>query len=155
MLEIGSKAPNVALLNDAGETVSLASYAGKYVVLYAYPKDNTSGCTAEACSFRDQSTAITALGAVIVGISPDSVASHVKFKQKHELNFTLLSDPDSLLLNELGAWGEKSLYGKTYMGVLRSTFIFDPEGTLIKVWPKVTPSSHGEEIAAYLKELQQ
>lgn len=153
MLEVGSLAPAVPVVDDTGNTVSLQDYAGKYVVLYAYPRDNTPGCTAEACSFRDQSAAITAKGAVILGISSDSVASHQRFTEKYGLNFTLLSDPDHQLIEALGAWGEKINYGKRYMGIIRSTFLFDPEGVLIHVWPKVSPKTHGEQIAAFLQEV--
>ncbi|WP_422480272.1 peroxiredoxin [Pleomorphochaeta sp. DL1XJH-081] len=153
MLEIGSKAPSTPVLDDTGKTVTLSDFIGSYIVLYTYPKDDTPGCTAEACSFRDQSKAITDSQAVILGISKDSVASHQKFKEKFHLNFTLLSDPDHKLIDALGAWGEKISYGKKSMGIIRSTFVFDPEGILIKVWPKVSPQSHGEEIAAYLKEV--
>lgn len=153
MLSIGSNAPSTPVLNDQGETVTLNDYAGSYIILYAYPKDDTPGCTAEACSFRDQSSAITETGATILGISKDSVASHQKFKEKYQLNFTLLSDPDHLLLDELGAWGEKVRYGKKSMGIIRSTYIFNPEGKLIKVWPTVSPQTHGEEIASFLKEV--
>lgn len=152
MLSIGSPAPNIPLQDDEGKTVSLSDFLGSYVVLYAYPKDDTPGCTKEACSFRDQSDAITKSGAVILGISRDSVASHKKFKEKYNLNFQLLSDPDIQMIEALGAWGEKVNYGKTYMGILRSTFVFDPKGILIKVWPKVSPNTHGEEIAAFLQE---
>ena len=153
MLEIGSKAPAVQVFDDKGNTVTLQDFLGTTVVLYAYPKDDTPGCTAEACSFRDQSEAITAAGATILGISKDSVTSHKKFKEKYQLDFTLLSDPDHQLLETLGAWGEKVRYGKKSMGILRSTFVFESEGTLIKVWPKVSPQTHGEEIAEYLKGL--
>ena len=152
MLAIGSPAPTTTVITDQGESVTLQDYAGSFVVLYTYPKDDTPGCTAEACSFRDQSAAITKAGGIILGISRDSVASHQKFKEKYQLNFTLLSDPDHLLIEELGAWGEKVNYGKKSMGIIRSTFIFNPKGELIKVWPKVSPQSHGEEIAAFLQE---
>ena len=153
MLEIGSNAPSVPVLDDTGKSVTLNDYIGKYIVLYTYPKDDTPGCTAEACSFRDQSKAITDSGAIILGISKDSVASHQKFKDKYQLDFTLLSDPEHRLIEELGAWGEKVRYGKRSMGIIRSTFVFDTEGKLIKVWPKVSPQTHGEEIAAFLKEV--
>ena len=150
MLELGSSAPALPVVDDMGNTVTLQDYAGSYVVLYTYPKDNTPGCTAEACSFRDHSAAITAKGAVILGFSKDTVASHQRFKEQHGLNFTLLSDPDHQLIEALGAWGEKVNYGKRYMGIIRSTFLFNPEGILIRVWPKVSPKTHGEEIAAFL-----
>ncbi|MDD2297041.1 MAG: peroxiredoxin [Sphaerochaetaceae bacterium] len=153
MLEIGSPIPSVTLFDDTGKNVNLSDFAGKYIVLYAYPRNDTPGCTAEACSFRDQSQEITATGAVILGLSPDSVKSHQKFKAKYQLNFSLLSDPNHELLEILGAWGEKVRFGKTSFGVIRSTFIFDPTGKLIKIWPKVSPQSHGEEIAAFLKKV--
>ncbi|MDD3941666.1 MAG: peroxiredoxin [Sphaerochaetaceae bacterium] len=153
MLEIGSPAPSISLLDDQGNQVSLSDYKGKYIVLYAYPRDDTPGCTAEACSFRDQSEAIGNLHAVVLGISADSVASHKKFKEKYQLGFPLLSDPDHELLEALGAWGEKVSYGKKSIGIIRSTYVFDQEGKLLKVWPKVSPQTHGEEIAAYLKGL--
>ena len=152
MLAIGSPAPTTSVITDQGESVTLQDYTGSFVVLYTYPKDDTPGCTAEACSFRDQSAAISKAGGIILGISRDSVASHQKFKEKYQLNFTLLSDPDHVLIEELGAWGEKVNYGKKSMGIIRSTFIFNPKGELIKVWPKVSPQSHGEEIAAFLQE---
>ncbi|PKL14839.1 MAG: peroxiredoxin [Spirochaetae bacterium HGW-Spirochaetae-8] len=151
MLTVGSSIPTDQLLDDAGASVNLAQYAGKAIVLYVYPKDDTPGCTAEACSFRDQSAAIQALGAVVWGISPDSPASHTKFKEKYQLNFGLLSDPDKTVIQKLGAWGEKVSYGKKTVGVIRSTFLFDEHGILINVWPKVSPQTHGEEIAAFLK----
>ena len=153
MLALGSPAPEIPVQTDDGEIVTLQHYAGSYVVLYTYPKDDTPGCTAEACSFRDQSEEITMTGAVILGISKDSVASHKRFKEKHNLNFTLLSDPEHALIEALGAWQEKVNYGKRYMGIVRSTFVFDPQGRLIKVWPKVSPKTDGEEIAAFLREV--
>lgn len=153
MLETGSAAPEVTVQNEKGEDVRLSDYRGKYVVLYAYPKDNTSGCTTEACSFRDNLPAIEGRGAVLLGLSPDSPSSHQKFIAKHELNFTLLSDPEHTLLEALGAWGEKKMYGKSYMGVLRSTFVFDPEGKLVQVWPKVQVKTHGEEVSDFLASL--
>ncbi|SRR5690554_793452 len=154
MIKIGEKIPPIKIKDDQDNLVNFDSFLGKYVVLYAYPKNNTPGCTAEACSFRDNSSAITAQGALIFGISPDSVASHQKFIEKHSLNFTLLSDPDHQLLEALGAWGEKMSFGKKRMGVIRSTYLFDPEGKLIKAWPKVSPQEHGQEIAAYLEEIK-
>lgn len=153
MLELGSAAPEVTVQNEKGENVRLSDFAGRYVVLYAYPKDNTSGCTTEACSFRDNLPAIESRDAVLLGLSPDSPGSHQKFIAKYELNFTLLSDPEHELLEALGAWGEKKMYGKTYMGVIRSTFVFDPEGKLIQVWPKVQVKTHGEEVSEFLASL--
>ncbi len=154
MLELGSQAPQITVQNEKGKDVRLSDFEGKYVVLYAYPKDNTSGCTTEACSFRDNLPAIESRNAVILGLSPDSPSSHQGFIAKQELNFTLLSDPEHALLEALGAWGEKKMYGRSYMGVLRSTFIFDKEGTLIKVWPKVQVKGHGEEVNEFLSSLQ-
>ena len=153
MLEIGAPIPSVTLFDDMGKNINLSDFAGKHIILYAYPRDDTPGCTAEACSFRDQSEAITATGAVIFGLSPDSVQSHQKFKAKYKLNFSLLSDPYHELLESLGAWGKKVSFGKTSIGVIRSTFIFGPDGKLIKKWPKVSPQSHGEEIAAFLAQV--
>lgn len=152
MLSQGMTAPDFTLLDDQGNERSLKEFAGKTVVLYAYPKDNTPGCTKEACSIRDQSHALNSLGAVVIGVSPDSVASHAKFKEQHGLPFILLSDPDKTLLQALGSWGEKVNYGRKYMGVIRSTFIINGEGVIEKVWAKVTPASHGEQIAAYLQK---
>ena len=154
MLVKGDPIPK-ALLPDENDTmVELSALSGSYIVLYAYPKDDTPGCTAEACSFRDQSQTLSDLGVSVFGISPDPPSSHRKFKRKYNLNFTLLSDEGHVVLEQLGAWGEKSMYGKTYMGVLRSTYLFGPDGTLLQTWPKVTPATHGEEIAAYLQSLK-
>ena len=154
MMEIGSKAPNIAVLDDQDREVYLKDYQGQYLVLYAYPRDNTPGCTTEACSFRDNLGVIRELGATVVGISADFVASHQKFRDKHQLNFPLLADTEHKLLEELGAWGEKMSFGKKRMGIIRSTFLFDKEGVLVKVWPKVSPADHPLEIAEFLKELQ-
>ena len=153
MLTPGSSLPTGTVYDERGEAVLLKDFIDSYIVLYVYPKDNTPGCTAEACSFRDQSKDIVNVGAIILGISPDSVNSHKKFKEKFELNFTLLSDPERVIIEQLGAWGEKTSYGKTTVGILRSTFVFGKDGTLLKVWPKVSPATHGEEIATYLREL--
>lgn len=153
MISIGAKTPSISLLNEEGVSISLDKYRGSYLVLYTYPKNFTPGCTAEACSFRDQSSAITEFGAQIVGVSTDSVDSHKKFKDRYNLPFTLLSDVDHLLLEELGAWGEKNSFGKKSVGTLRMTYLFDPTGKLIKIWPKVSVQTHGEEIATYLKQI--
>jgi len=153
MLTLGDLIPDVSLLNESGVSVNLRSLQGSYVVLYTYPKNNTPGCTAEACSFRDSSAEISQAGAKIYGISGDSVASHAKFKAKHQLNFTLLSDPEHKVLQALGAWGEKMSFGKKRIGIIRQTFLFDPQGILIQIWPKVSPQEHGAEIAAYLSSL--
>lgn len=150
MVEIGTKIDDFTLKNEADQEISLKDFAGKKVVVYFYPKDNTPGCTKEACSFRDSYDAILKRGAVVLGISADSVKSHGNFKQKFDLPFHLLSDPEKQVIETFGAWGEKKMYGKSYEGILRSTFILDGEGKVIKVFPKVKPGEHAEEI---LKEL--
>lgn len=150
MVEIGTKIDDFTLKNEADQEISLKDFAGKKVVVYFYPKDNTPGCTKEACSFRDSYDAILKRGAVVLGISADSVKSHGNFKQKFDLPFHLLSDPEKQVIETFGAWGEKKMYGKSYEGILRSTFILDGEGQVIKVFPKVKPGEHAEEI---LKEL--
>lgn len=153
MLTLGDLIPDFSLANENGEMVNLRSLLGSYTVLYTYPKNNTPGCTTEACSFRDFSAEITQAGAKIFGISGDSVTSHANFKAKHNLNFTLLSDPEHKVIQALGAWGEKISFGKKRIGIIRQTFLFDPQGRLIQIWPKVSPREHGAEIAAYLKSL--
>lgn len=151
MLKVGDKAPDFKLLNDKGEEVSLSQFAGKKeVVLYFYPKDNTPGCTTEACSFRDNIPKFTSKNAVILGISPDSVKSHQGFIQKQKLNFNLLSDPESKVAKAYGAWGEKSMYGKKYMGILRTTFLIGKDGKIKKVFEKVKPEGHAQEVLAAL-----
>lgn len=145
------KAPDFSLKDEAGEQRSLADFKGKWVVLYFYPKDDTPGCTVEACSLRDARDDITELGAEIVGISADDLTSHEKFRAKHNLNFTLLSDPDKKAIDAFGAWGKK-MFGKE--GILRRTFIINPEGVVVKVYGRVTPLGHGEQIIAELKRLR-
>lgn len=144
-------APNFTLNDQDGNAVSLADFAGKWLVLYFYPKDDTPGCTVEACSLRDAHTDITALGAHVVGISKDDAPSHAKFRAKHSLNFSLLSDPSGKTIEDYGCWGKK-MFGKE--GILRRTFIINPEGTVVKVYGRVTPVGHGEQIVAELKKLQ-
>jgi len=144
-------APSFSLQDDQGEAHSLADYSGKWVVLYFYPKDDTPGCTVEACSLRDARDEITALGAEIIGISQDDAAAHEKFKAKHTLNFTLLSDPHKQVIEAYGAWGKK-MFGKE--GILRRTFIINPGGMVVKVYGRVTPLGHGEQIVTELKILQ-
>lgn len=146
----GSKAPAFRLPSDAGTPVALKDFAGRTVVLYFYPKDDTTGCTTEACEFRDNWRAIQAAGAVVLGVSPDGVASHQKFKKKYELPFTLLVDADHAVAEAYGAWGEKSMYGRKYHGVLRSTFIIDPRGKIARVFAKVKPRGHAAEVLAAL-----
>ena len=127
----------------------LSDFVGSEVVVYFYPKDNTSGCTQEACDFRDNFNRISAR-AVVIGVSPDSIKSHVKFKENHGLNFILLSDTEHKLAEALGVWGEKSMYGKKYMGIIRSTFVLDKEGHIAKEWRKVKVKGHVEEVLEYL-----
>lgn len=151
MLKIGDKAPAFSLAADGGTQVALKDLKGTRVVLYFYPKDDTSGCTTEACEIRDQWKAIKATGAVLFGVSPDSVASHDKFKAKYKLPFPLLADPDHAVAEAFGAWGEKSMYGRKYMGILRSTFIIDEAGRISAVFPKVKPKGHAQEILDALR----
>lgn len=144
-------APDFSLPTPSGEQRSLADYAGKWVVLYFYPKDDTPGCTTEACSLRDARDDIEALGAEVVGVSQDDASSHEAFKAKHSLNFTLLSDPGRKVIEAYGAWGKK-MFGQE--GILRKTFIIDPDGQVVKAYGRVTPLGHGEQIVAALKDLQ-
>jgi peroxiredoxin Q/BCP len=147
MLKVGDKAPDFTLKSDSGKKVSLSQFIGKKeVVLYFYPKDNTPGCTKEACSFRDSLSAFSNKNTEVLGVSPDSVKSHQNFIQKQNLNFTLLSDPDHEVAEAYGAWGEKSLYGKKYMGILRTTFIIGKDGKIKRVFEKVKPEGHAQEI---------
>lgn len=144
-------APDFSLTDEEGKTHTLGDYKGRWLVLYFYPKDDTPGCTTEACSLRDARDDIAALGAEIVGISSDEASSHEKFKAKYTLNFTLLSDPEKTAINAYGAWGKK-MFGKE--GILRKTFIIDPAGTVQKAYGRVTPLGHGEQIIADIKKLQ-
>lgn len=149
------KAPEFNLLDQDGKSVKLSDYKGRWVVLYFYPKDDTPGCTTEACNFRDERESIAELGnAEVIGISKDTVASHKKFADKHNLNFTILSDESLGTIKAYNAWGERSMYGKVYMGIIRSTFIIDPEGNIVKHYPKVNPKKHAVEIINDLKDLQ-
>ena len=150
-VEKGKAAPDFSLTSDAGETVSLSSLRGKPVVLYFYPKDDTPGCTTQACGIRDAWGEFERTGAVVLGVSPDDEASHVKFKEKLHLPFTLLADPDHATADDYGVWVEKSMYGKTYMGVERSTFVIAPDGTLAKVMRKVKPDTHADDVLAALE----
>ncbi len=150
MLTEGTKAPEFTLTDDQGQEVSLSDFAGKKVVIYFYPKDDTPGCTKEACSFRDNHSAILARGAVVLGVSADGTKAHQKFKTKYDLPYHLLSDPEKKTIQAYGAWGEKQMYGKSYEGILRSTVIVDEQGNVAKVFPKVKPEGHGEEVLGYL-----
>ena len=147
----GAPAPDFTLPDQNGNPISLAQLAGKKVVVYFYPKDDTPGCTVEACGFRDDWSAIEKTGAVVLGISPDDDRSHQKFIAKYGLPFTLLSDVNHQVAEKYGAWGEKNNYGKTYMGILRSTFLVDESGKLARVWPKVSVQGHSQEVLAAIK----
>ena len=151
-LKIGQKAPDFTLLNDEGEKVKLSELKGKKVVLYFYPKDDTPGCTTEACAFRDGINEIKKLGAVVLGVSIDSVESHKKFKKKFDLNFSLLADTDKTMVEAYGTWKEKSMYGKKYMGIERTTFIIDEQGKISHIFPKVKVQEHYEEVIEALGE---
>lgn len=146
MLEAGMKAPNFTLKDKNGNDVSLSDFIGKKVVLYFYPKDNTPGCTRQACAFAGAYSEFAAKGVEVIGISRDSVASHIKFAEKHSLPFILLSDPELEAIQAYGVWQEKKLYGKTSMGVVRTTFIIDEKGDVEKVMPKVKPDTNASEI---------
>ena len=150
MLEIGAKAPGFTLTNQNGDAVSLSDYLGKKVVLYFYPKDNTPGCTRQACAFAAAYERFKSDDVVVIGISKDSVSSHLKFAQKHDLPFVLLSDPELRAIEAYGVWQEKKLYGKVRMGVVRTTFIIDEQGDVEKIMPKVKPDTNAAEILAYL-----
>lgn len=152
MLNIGMKAPEFTLLDQNGAEVSLSSFLGKKVVLYFYPKDNTPGCTRQACAFAQNYDAFKAQDVVVIGVSKDSAASHAKFAQKFELPFILLSDPELQAIEPYGVWQEKKMCGKTCMGVVRTTFIIDEQGSIEKVMPKVKPDTNAAEILAYLAD---
>lgn len=149
-LEPGSKAPDFSVPSTSGKTVSLKDFAGKKVILYFYPKDDTPGCTKEACGFRDTIADIQAKGAIVLGVSKDTIDSHQKFKQKFHLNFDLLSDLDGAICQAYKVWNEKSMFGKKYFGILRVTFIIDEQGNIQKVFPKVSPTVHAEEVVREL-----
>lgn len=146
MLEVGQKAPAFQGINQNGEPISLESLQGKRVILYFYPKDNTPGCTAEACSLNDKNAYFIGKGFVIVGVSPDSMDSHRKFADKFNLTFHLLADPDKAITQAFGAWGEKKNYGKTYIGLLRTTYVISADGLIEHVFPKVDTKTHAEQI---------
>ncbi len=150
MLTPGTKAPDFRLPDQNGEMHTLKDYRGKKVILYFYPKDNTAGCTAEACGFRDRYPDIEEKGAVVLGVSKDSVKSHKKFETSHELPFTLLSDESTEVLQKYDVWKEKTLYGRKYMGIERSTYLIDEKGKIIKAYQKVKAKSHPEEVMADL-----
>lgn len=154
MLEIGSTAPEFSLADHAGVTHDLATYRGQWVVLYFYPADDTPGCTKEACSFRDDLPAFGELNAVVLGVSADDEESHAAFARKHDLNFPLLVDPERRVLDAYDAYGEKSSFGKTRLGVFRKTYLIDPAGKIAHVWPAVKVDGHVEEVKRVLADAQ-
>jgi peroxiredoxin Q/BCP len=151
MLEVGAKAPAFKTVDQNGEKVSLGDFKGRYVVLYFYPKDDTSGCTKEACAFRDAFAEFRGLDAEVLGVSVDDERSHKKFAEKYDLPFRLLVDTDKKIVEAYGAWGEKSMYGRKYMGTHRITYVIDPKGRIAAVYPKVKPAEHADEILAFLR----
>jgi peroxiredoxin Q/BCP len=153
MIEVGKKAPAFTLASSEGGEVSLKDLKGKTVVLYFYPKDDTPGCTREACEFRDSQVAIKKAGAVVFGVSGDSLESHGKFKTKYKLNFPLLSDTGNEVATKYGAFGEKTLYGRKFMGIIRSTFVIDGDGVVRKVFPKVKVDGHAEKVLEAVKAI--
>jgi len=150
MIKEGDQAPDFELPADDGSQVRLSALRGKRVVLYFYPKDNTSGCTTQACDLRDNLQRIDEGGAVVLGVSPDSISSHEKFRDKYDLNFPLLADEDHEVAEAYGVWKEKSMYGRKYWGIERSTFIIDEEGVVTEAWRKVKPKGHAEKVAMAL-----
>ena len=152
-LQPGDKAPAFTLPTDGGGTVSLSDFKGKALVLYFYPKDDTSGCTKEAIDFSADAKAFKAAGTVVVGVSKDSAASHDKFKAKHKLSLTLAADEETLTANDYGVWVEKSMYGRCYMGMERATFLIDGKGAIRKIWRKVKVPGHAKEVLATAKDL--
>ncbi|MEX2141950.1 MAG: thioredoxin-dependent thiol peroxidase [Pirellulales bacterium] len=152
-IEEGEQAPDFTLLADDGATIHLSDLRGAPVVLYFYPKDDTPGCTREACAFRDRKIEITRLGARVLGISPDAVESHRKFRDKFGLNFPLLADPDHQVAEQYGAWREKNLYGKKTLGIQRSTFLIDRHGRVARLWRSVKVDGHDDQVLAALAEL--
>ena len=153
MIHENTKAPDFELPNNLGEKISLSDYIGKPVVLYFYPKDDTPGCTTEACNFRDDFDEYQKLGVEIIGVSPDSVKSHTKFISKHELPFLLLADEDHKICEMYGVWGKKKIFGKEYFGVLRTTFLIDKDGNLVRVFKGVKPVRHSKEVIDAIHEL--
>jgi peroxiredoxin Q/BCP len=153
VIAAGDVAPNFAAPIDDGSTLALSALRGRWVVMYFYPKDDTSGCTAQACDLRDQFPRFEKANATILGLSPDSVASHKKFKAKYELPFTLIADTDHAIADAYGVWKEKSMYGRKYWGNERTTFLIDPTGRVARVFPKVKPEAHAAAVQAALAEL--
>lgn len=150
--EAGDVAPDVALPDETGAVHHLGDQRGRWTILYFYPADDTPGCTTEACQFRDLNELYTDTGADVWGVSPDGASSHRKFREKFDLPFTLLSDVDHDVANRYGAWAEKTNYGKTYMGIVRSSYLIDPEGRIARAWPKVRADGHAAEVHSALEE---
>lgn len=153
MLKIKSKAPQFSLKDEKGKVHKLSDYLGKYVLLYFYPKDDTSGCTKQACMIRDEFPNFKKIKCVVLGVSIDSVESHTKFKQKYDLPFTLLSDEEKKVVQKYGVWAEKSMYGKKYMGTLRTSYLIDPKGKIVKIYENVKPEIHAEEVLEDLNNI--
>ena len=154
MLEPKKKAPAFSLQDQAGELHKLSDYKGQWVLVYFYPRDNTPGCTKEACQIRDNYSDFKKLDALVLGVSKDSVKSHSNFASKFELPFPILADPETKMIQKYGAWQEKSMYGKKYMGIQRMSYLIDPKGKVAKVYPKVKPADHAKEVLKDLQELQ-
>ncbi len=152
-IEVGKKAPAFTLTADDGKKLKLSDLKGRPVVLYFYPKDDTPGCTKEACAFRDRKAEMEQLGAKVLGVSPDSVESHVKFREKYSLNFPLLADSDHAVAEKYGAWREKNMYGKKSMGIQRSTYLIDADGKVAQVWPRVQVDGHDDQVIEALKAM--
>ena len=150
MIEVGQKAPAFSMKNQDGKSVKLADFAGKNIVLYFYPKDDTPGCTVQACAFRDEHSKLLKKGAVVLGVSSDDEKSHQKFIKKFNLPFALLVDTDHAFAEAFGAWGEKNMYGRKYMGIIRSTWLIGADGVVKHVWPKVKAEGHADEVMAAL-----
>ncbi len=153
-IKINQKAPAISLLDQDGKQQKLSAYLGQWVLVYFYPKDDTPGCTTEACGLRDSFPKLNKLNAKVLGISTDSVASHKKFADKYKLPFTLLSDTEKAAVEKYGVWAEKSMYGRKYMGTLRTSFLIDPKGKIVRIYEKVKPAEHAEQVMTDLKELQ-
>jgi peroxiredoxin Q/BCP len=151
LVEQGAPAPDFTLVSDSGESITLSQFRGSPVVLYFYPRDDTPGCTTQACGIRDAYGEFERVGVVVLGVSPDDERSHVKFKEKYGLPFTLLADPDHAVAEQYGVWGEKSYMGRRFLGVTRATFVIDEEGVVKKVFPKVKPATHADEVLAVLR----
>ncbi|MDD5425607.1 MAG: thioredoxin-dependent thiol peroxidase [candidate division Zixibacteria bacterium] len=153
VLKVGNKAPDFTLEDQFGKKVKLSDFNGQWVVLYFYPKDNTAGCTTEACDFSDNIKTFEEINTIVLGVSPDSVASHHNFADKHNLKLTLLSDPEHKVLEKYGVWRKKSMYGREYYGVVRTTLLIDPDGRIAHLWEKVKVAGHVDEVLKKYTEL--